>query len=431
MNAAAFLLALLALAQSKPAPAGLDAAKQKAIESFASEWFQARPATAFEEWDSAKRQALLEKAKSLDPIPAPAIPWIRDALWKAARKFGPKLDPAKPLETKWGKGSYFVGNAGKDRGFLLGLHGGGPGAGDKGEAAGNWSAPLAKSKLIGVFPQAIQLVHDAWNTVEGERFAITLLEMAKRTHDIDPDRVFTAGFSMGGTGSWFLAGRHPDLFAGAMPFHGVIFVEKEGGEIRRIHHGLVPNVRHVPLYYTTGEVDANCPPESYLFAEKLLSKLREDHGGDYEVNFRCVPGLAHAFPPGEPEKAFAWMLARKRKTFPKTLTWEYTADPFPQDEGRLAKRDFYWLHCKEPSENMKIEGKIEGQTVNLQIERRPPSGFAVYLGPELLDCGKEVVLTVNGEKKFQGQLQPTLTALIETMSSRFDRSMVYAYRIEF
>ena len=75
------------------------------------------------------------------------------------------------MQTKWGRAAYSVANApGGDApkmGLLIGLHGGGPGAGDKSEAQGVWSAPLAKQNLVGIFPQAIQLVHDAWDTPEG------------------------------------------------------------------------------------------------------------------------------------------------------------------------------------------------------------------------------------------------------------------------
>lgn len=406
-------------------------AQQKAAEILAHEWFKARPATAFEDWDPKKKAELLVKAKAIGPLSAPQAKSLREILWKIARKYGPRLEAGSELPTKWGEAAFTVVNAGPGRGLLLGLHGGGPGSGDRSEAASHWGSSLGKTKLIGVFPQAIRLEHDAWNTVEGERFLLTLIEMAKRTYDIDPDRVYCAGFSMGGTGSFFLAGRHPHLLAGALPFHGVIFAEKEGEEIRRLHHGLLPNVRHVPLYYTTGSEDGNCPPESYVFAEKVLDRLRQEHGGGYEVNFRCVPGLAHAFPPGEPQKGLDWMLPRRRVALPRALTWEATTDPFPQGEGRIGVRDFYWLRCEEPSDGMKVEAEIRGQEIELTIEKHPPQGFTVFLSPEMLDPAQEVRLVVNGERRFQGLLQPSVSCLLETLSARLDRRMAFEYRIDF
>lgn len=417
---------------------GLDAATKKKIEALAEDWFKARPDTVFTDFDAGTRAKLFDRARALDPVPESAEKEIRTILWKAARKHGAKLDATKPFVTSWGKAGYSVVNAptadDKKMGLLIGLHGGGEGAGDKSEAQGTWSAPLQKHKLMGVFPQGIKLVHDTWNTVEGERFLLTLIEAAKRTYDIDPDRVFFAGFSMGGSGSWFMAGRHPQLLAGAMPFHGVIFAspKSQSEHIDMLHHGFVPNVRHVPLYYTTGTADRNCFPSTYLFAEKILNDLRKAHPGDYEINFRCIDGLAHQYAPGEPQGAFQWMLNRTRKTFPKSLTWENAREIQSVDPGpRFVINSYYWLRCADPSEKMEVEADIKGQEITLQIKRHDPSGFTVYLSPELLDVTKEVVLKVNGEEKYKGIPAPSFSAMLESMSDRFDRNMVFSRRIDF
>lgn len=429
----------LELLQNPPAKSqGLDPAQKKKLEALADDWFKTRPATAFDDWAPGAREKLLERAKALDEVPDGAEKELRAMLWKAARKYGAKLDATKPFTTNFGKAGYSVANAptGDDKkmGLLIGLHGGGEGAGDKSEAQGHWSAPLGKHKLIGIFPQGIKLVHDTWNTVEGERFLLTLIEATKRTYDIDPDRIFFAGFSMGGSGSWFMAGRHPQLLAGAMPFHGVLFAspKSQARVVDSIHHGFVPNVRHVPLYYTTGSVDENCYPTTYLFVEKMLNELRKAHPGDYEVNFRCIEGLAHQFAPGEPQGAFNWMLERKRKTFPKSLTWENAREIQSVDPGnRYLIHSYYWLRCGDPSEKMEVEANIEGQQITLQIKRHDPSGFTVYLSPELLDVHKEVTLKINGEEKYKGIPKPSFSAMIESMSDRYDRNMVFSRRIEF
>jgi predicted esterase len=421
--------------QVAPAAAPLDAAKRKAIETLADDWFAARPATRFADWEPQERAALLERARALDPLPEGVFAETRAILWKAARAHGRKLDPAKPIETRWGKAWYSVANApsvraGPKTGLLIGLHGGGEGAGDKSEAQGTWSSVLAKHKLMGVYPQAIRLVHDAWCTAEGERFVLTLIEMAKRTYDVDPDRVFVAGFSMGGTGTWWLCGRHPQLFAGGMPFHGVLFNDAQQtddeADITEVQHGLIPNVRHVPLYYTTGSLDRNCLPHSYVFAAKLLDELRATHPGDYEVDFRCLPKLGHAFAAGEPQAAARWLLARRRTTFPRAVTWEALVEPgFPPGDGRLPVHGIYWLRCDRPAEKMLVEAEIVGQTVTIRVQRHEPEGFTVFLSPELVDVTKAVTITCNGEQKFAGSLAASLAVMLETLSDSCDRNLVF------
>ena len=101
-----------------------------------------------------------------------------EALWRGVKKYPPGAAPkeaGKPerMVTPYGTAWWIQNGKGTKQGLVLGLHGGGEGAGDAGEAAGKWSLP----GCIGMYPQGIKLVHDTWNTVHGERFLLTLIEM--------------------------------------------------------------------------------------------------------------------------------------------------------------------------------------------------------------------------------------------------------------
>ena len=67
---------------------------------------------------------------------------------------------------------------------------------------------------IAIAPDA---VGGDWRSADNERSAIWLLQSAMKTYNIDSTQVYVTGFSMGGEGTWFLAGRHQDLFTGAIP----------------------------------------------------------------------------------------------------------------------------------------------------------------------------------------------------------------------
>lgn len=54
----------------------------------------------------------------------------------------------------------------------------------------------------------------------GEDDVLQVLADVQRSHRIDPDRIYLIGHSMGGTGCWALACRHPQLFAGIVPIAG-------------------------------------------------------------------------------------------------------------------------------------------------------------------------------------------------------------------
>jgi poly(3-hydroxybutyrate) depolymerase len=59
-----------------------------------------------------------------------------------------------------------------------------------------------------------------WADPESEKAILALLDHAIKTWPVDPARVAVTGFSMGGSGAWFMAARHPEMFSAAIPVAG-------------------------------------------------------------------------------------------------------------------------------------------------------------------------------------------------------------------
>lgn len=428
-----FLLAPIAGGQDEAAPTW-DRRKEKAAADLMTRWLKARPRTKFVEWDQTARLALQKEAEALGALPEGKLEDVVEVLWKPVRKYGPKHDRGNTIATPYGKASFILNGGGKGKGLVLGLHGGGEGAGSASEAT-KWKA----KGCMGIYPQGIRLVHDTWNTVHGERFLLTLIEIAKAQYDIDPDRVYSMGFSMGGTGSWFMAGRHPDLLAGAQPGNGVLMASPKSQVPRKedvgaIQHGFVPNVRNLAMYYYTGLADKNCMPGTYLFVEDMLAELKKDDPGGYgKIHFKAYPGLAHAFPPGEPGKGTKFLQKERRATFPKTIIWEYATAPFPLPDGedkctRLQKHYYYWLKCERPRDRQTIRATIEDNVVT--IEGTTSGGLTIFLNDKLIDPKKEVVVKRRDKEIYRGKPVPDFWTVLETLDARMDKVMVFDRRIE-
>ena len=57
-----------------------------------------------------------------------------------------------------------------------------------------------------------------WEKVEDD--LLTILETVSKNYRVDPDRVYLTGLSYGGFGTWYMASKHPQLFAAASPVVG-------------------------------------------------------------------------------------------------------------------------------------------------------------------------------------------------------------------
>ncbi len=138
----------------------------------------------------------------------------------------------------------------------------------------------------------------------GRRDALEVLDLAHAALDIDPSRVYLTGHSMGGHGSWQLAGHYPDKFAAVGPSAGWIDLWSyrqdppaeaptslvqmvERATLPSLTREFAPNLADMGVYVLHGDADDNVPPEqAYL----MLDVLKDFHR-DYV--FHEEPGVGH------------------------------------------------------------------------------------------------------------------------------------------
>ncbi len=430
--------------ETRTEPRPLDRKGLKELGTLAKDFWRLRAPNHFSSRNDADWSAFMAEVDEWGELPEGALDEVLEVFWKPAARNGAKLDKKTGgkgiIETPYGDAWFYIKGSGRKKGLVIGLHGGGEGAGSADEPAGRWSA----KNCIGFYPQGIRLVHDTWNTVHGERFILSMIEVAKCQFGIDPDRIYTMGFSMGGTGSWFMAGRHPDLLAGSSPCAGVLMAEPKSQlprkeDIIRVQHGFVPNVRNLAMWYYIGLADKNCMPGTYLFVADMLEELkREDPTGYGKVHFKTIEGLAHAFPPGEPQEGIKFLEKETREVFPEKLVWEYAAWPFPKrDESdlvtRYQKTHFYWLRCTNPFEQQIIRAERKGNTFSVSYEGRmrdKEKGISIMLNPKMIDVNEDVVVILEGQEVYRGRPKPTLAAFVDALDAKVDTSMIFDRRID-
>ncbi|HVR35246.1 MAG TPA: alpha/beta hydrolase-fold protein [Methylomirabilota bacterium] len=106
--------------------------------------------------------------------------------------------------------------------MILFLHGRGESDGPLNVVA-KWGPPrrLAAGehmKYVVVSPQCPR--SSSWSADDQQKRLVELLAHIRKTRNIDEDRIYLTGLSMGGFGSWRLAADHPEQFAAVAPICG-------------------------------------------------------------------------------------------------------------------------------------------------------------------------------------------------------------------
>jgi len=142
---------------------------------------------------------------------------------------------------------------------------------------------------------------------DGEQDVMQVIELVRKAYNIDPNRIYLTGISMGGWGTWYLGSRHPDLFAAIAPLCGW-----GTGELKRWKSPPVDlaGLKNMPIYAFHGEKDPVIPVSETRKMTAKLSAL-----GAADVTYEELPGVLHNAQDFvyNDDRVFKWFLNHKRK----------------------------------------------------------------------------------------------------------------------
>ena len=173
---------------------------------------------------------------------------------------------------------------------------------------------------------------------------------------------------------------------------------------------------------------------------EIIEELRKgDRGGWKDIVFKCHPGIAHTFPPGEPTKGYKWIKDKRRRAFPEKIVWQYNELPWPPADAkdkvsRYMKRWMYWLHCAQPTDYMDVVA-ARSQTdsehvIDLTFTKAFADDFSVYLNDRMADPTKEVVLKVKGTEVWRGRPKRGYDVILESLDAKLDRTLVFDRKVQ-
>jgi len=145
--------------------------------------------------------------------------------------------------------------------------------------------------------------------------AMATLKAAQKEFHGDPTRIYLTGLSMGGYGTWYLAGRYPGKFAAIAPICGGILVpDKARAQSPDDHAPYTEAAKKIgpqtPVWIFHGGDDPVVP----VTESRRMNEAMKAIGG--EVHYTEYPGVGH----NSWDKAYAeadfitWMLSKTTTT---------------------------------------------------------------------------------------------------------------------
>ena len=138
------------------------------------------------------------------------------------------------------------------------------------------TGPMQPAPVVTDMSDKAPLLPVGWEMVEQD--LLGMIASVLKNYRTDPSRLYLTGLSYGGFGTWFMASKHPELFAAIMPVVG-------WG-----HPDLMePIARHqVPVWAFAGGRDHSVDKKYFYLGLNKLEEL-----GDKEVRFTVEEDMAH------------------------------------------------------------------------------------------------------------------------------------------
>ncbi len=177
--------------------------------------------------------------------------------------------------------------------LIVFLHGGGDGVGDGDDYFPQIWPHSGPRGFITVCPTVMEKVALAWNNEKHVNFVRTIVKEIRSKYNIDPDRIYLMGHSMGGFGCFYVGTRTTDLFAAISPW--------SGGP----NSAVLSNLKHTPTYIIHGNKDAQVNVAGSREAARQLAQMKYPHVYvELSIDGHGVPGP-------EQDKAVEWIARQK------------------------------------------------------------------------------------------------------------------------
>jgi len=348
----------------------------------------------------------------------------------------------------------------KSVGLMVLLHGGGSGTprdkarqwllDPEGEAgAYHFGRELRKCPFISVAPSNLLLpTHKRWSNPESDAYLLAVIEEAAYRYNIDPDRVYLLGQSMGGFGAFHTVQTLGDRFA------------TTGCHAGAWYYAFWEGLRNVDFYIMQGIHDAE-PGVRPRFTDLPFARMASAILSGFHIphTYREHAG-GHSFTDPEARRAciefFEYVKDRKRNPFPDRVVTASRKGAFDLYDAP----HHYWISIDEvhfgtfeldhmePTESTPsycttdfrhrtirarggtVDATNEGNN-RFTIRTHNVDRFILWLNPSMADLARPIQVVVNGDLRHDAPVSPSLRTTLESFDRKRDEGQLCCAKIEF
>ena len=209
-----------------------------------------------------------------------------------------------------------------------------------------------------------------------EQDVLDVLDLVESLYSIDTDRVYLAGWSMGGMGTWRIGELYTDRFAAIAPFCGWSGTQ------------YAENLKNTPIHVVHGDADTSVPVG---MDRTMVAKLKEIGA---TVEYHEIPGGTH--------DTWSQAVLDRAKINVFEFFDKYKRNPWPAkidlnvDNVRYGRH--FWVRVDEistPPEMGHLDAEVK-DTTHVRVQTKQIVAFALDLRhPQLSQTG-EVSVSIDG-----------------------------------
>lgn len=261
-----------------------------------------------------------------------------------------------------------------------------------------------------------------------DRVVEQLWEACRRVN-LDVDRVYATGVSVGGHATWVAGAMRTDAWAALLPRSG-----SPGRILVAMSEVYLQNLHHLPVSSLVGADDED-------IAKMAVKGQAVCKRFGLTTVLEVVENRGHEDFDDRAEQHLGWASELRRARYPAKLDW--------WGGGDMGKRH-YWVEALEdtvaskdllidtptgdilrdlPIRPLHVQAEIEGNVVVLHTKE--VARLRVSLSPAMLDFDQEVAIRIDGKVEWKGKPERSVRTMLESSLRRMDRSRTFGWEREF